>query len=80
MLKNVWNTKLSMKSYNKSKEIPNLESEFIKIKQQDGGWNCYLQIDHQSFCIIENTTKKRAKWYGEMLSKALERMINKYTK
>lgn len=40
-------------------------------------WNTYLQIDHQGFCICEQTTEDRANWYADMLTIALERLIER---
>lgn len=37
-------------------------------------WNTYLQIDHQSFCVVDQTSKKRAMWFANMLAVALDRM------
>jgi hypothetical protein len=38
-------------------------------------WNTYLQIDHQGFCVVEQTCRQRAQWFGKMLAVALERML-----
>ena len=38
-------------------------------------WNTYLQIDHQGFCVVEQTSRHRAQWFGKMLAIALERML-----
>ena len=38
-------------------------------------WNTYLQIDHQGFCVVEQTCRQRAQWFGKMLAIALERML-----
>jgi hypothetical protein len=37
-------------------------------------WNTYLQIDHQGFTVVEQTTKKQAEFFGEMLAIALSRV------
>lgn len=41
-------------------------------------WNTYLQIDHQGFCVVEQTSLKRARWFARMLAAALERLIEKH--
>ena len=53
-----------------------IEKTYIRIEKIDGKWSCVLQIDQQGFFVVEKSTKKRAAWYGKMLSIALERMIN----
>lgn len=45
----------------------------VKIGQK---WNTYLQIDHQGFCVVEQTTRRRAAWFATQLSRALERMLS----
>lgn len=37
-------------------------------------WNAYLQIDHQGFIVVEQTTNERAKFYAKMLAIALTRV------
>lgn len=39
-------------------------------------WNTYLQIDHQGFCVVEQTSRARAQWFGKMLAVALDRMLS----
>ena len=39
------------------------------------GYTVYLQIDHQGFAAVEDTTKKRADWYRDQIAIALERLI-----
>jgi hypothetical protein len=38
-------------------------------------WNTYLQIDQQGFCVVEQTTRDRAQWFGKMLAIALDRLV-----
>jgi hypothetical protein len=52
-----------------------IEKKYTRIAKINNKWNCYLQIDHQGFCVVENRTKKEARWYGKMLSIALDRLI-----
>ena len=44
----------------------------VKIGEQ---WNTYLKIDHQGFCVVEQTCHHRAKWFGKQLAIALARMM-----
>ena len=52
-----------------------IQKEHTRVVKIGLGWNCYLQIDHQSFCIAERTTKKRALYYSEMIGIALDRFL-----
>lgn len=54
--------------------IRQLRKKYVTTKKIGEKWNTYLQIDHQGFCIVEQTTKKRAQWYGKMLAVALSRV------
>lgn len=56
-----------------------IQKEHTRIVKMGIGWNCYLQIDHQSFCIAERTTKKRAEYYSKMIGIALERFLENKT-
>jgi hypothetical protein len=51
-----------------------LRKKYVKTKKIGNKWNTYLQIDHQGFCVVEQTTKKRAEWFGKMLAVALTRV------
>lgn len=54
--------------------IRRLRKKYVTTKKIGDKWNTYLQIDHQGFCIVEQTTKRRAEWYGKMLAVALSRV------
>jgi hypothetical protein len=54
--------------------IRRLRKKYVSTKKIGDKWNTYLQIDHQGFCIIAQTTKERALWYGKMLAIALARV------
>ena len=51
-----------------------LKKKYVRTKKIGDKWNTYLQIDHQGFCVVEQTTKKRAEWVGKMLAVALSRV------
>jgi hypothetical protein len=55
--------------------VKEIEARNTRIVKMNGGWYAYLVIDHQSFCICERTTKRRARWFCKMISAALERLI-----
>jgi hypothetical protein len=52
-----------------------LRKKYTRTVKMCGKWNTYLQIGVQGFCVVEQTTKKRAEWYADMLAKALARVI-----
>lgn len=52
-----------------------LQKRYTRTVQLGSAWNTYLQIDHQSFCVVEQTSKRRAEWFAKRLATALERMI-----
>ena len=52
-----------------------LQKRFTRVVKIGDKWNTYLQIDHQSFCVVEQTCHKRAKWFSKMLGVALKRLI-----
>lgn len=54
--------------------VRRLRKKYVTTKKIGDKWNTYLQIDHQGFCLVEQTTKKRAEWYGKMLAVALSRV------
>jgi len=51
-----------------------LKKKYVRTQKIGDKWNTYLQIDHQGFCVVEQTTKKRAEWFGKMLAVALSRV------
>ena len=55
--------------------IARLKKKYVRVKKIGDKWNTYLQIDHQGFTVVEQTTKKRAEWFGRMLAIALTRVI-----
>lgn len=52
-----------------------IQAKYTRVVKIAGKWNCYLQIDHQGFCIADNRTKKEANWYAKMIGIALERFV-----
>jgi hypothetical protein len=54
--------------------IKTLKKKYVIVTKIGDKWNTYLQIDHQGFCVVEQTTKKRANWFGDMLATALSRI------
>ena len=56
--------------------IQRIKKRYVRVVQIGDKWNTYLQIDHQGFCVVEQTTRQRANWYGKMLAVALARLID----
>ena len=52
-----------------------IKKRYTRVVNIGGMWNTYLQIDHQGFCVVEQTTRKRAMWFARMLAVALARMM-----
>jgi hypothetical protein len=61
-----------MRATAKQKRLRKKYTRVVKIGDE---WDCYLQIDHQGFLVVQSANKSRAIWYSKMLSIALERMI-----
>ena len=62
-----------MKTIDKSL-VARMKKKYVRVKKMGDKWNTYLQIDHQGFCVVERTTKKRAEFFGKMLAIALSRV------
>jgi hypothetical protein len=54
--------------------VARLQKKYTRVVKIGDSWNTYLQIDHQGFCVVEQTTKTRAMFYARMLAIALERV------
>jgi hypothetical protein len=54
--------------------VSRLQKRYTRVVKIGDKWNTYLNIDHQSFCVVEQTTKKRAMFFSRMLAIALERV------
>jgi hypothetical protein len=50
-----------------------IRKKYVRTIKIGDKWNTFLQIDHQGFCVVEQTTKRRAEWFGKMLAVALAR-------
>lgn len=50
--------------------------KYVRVVKIEDKWNTYLQIDHQGFSVVEETTLKRARWFGKQLAIALERLLD----
>lgn len=56
--------------------VSRLRRRYVRTVKMGDQWNTYLQIDHQGFCVVEQTTRARAQWFGKMLAIALDRMLS----
>lgn len=55
--------------------VSRLRRRYVRTVKIGDHWNTYLQIDHQGFCVVKQTTRERAQWFGKMLAVALDRLI-----
>lgn len=49
--------------------------QYTRVVKIGDKWTTFLRIDHQEFCVVEQTTAKRAKWFAKMLAIALCRLV-----
>jgi hypothetical protein len=54
--------------------VARMKKKYVRVRKMGDKWNTYLQIDHQGFSVVEQTTKKRAEFFGKMLAIALSRV------
>ena len=59
--------------------VSRLRRRYTRVVKIGDQWNTYLQIDHQGFCVVEQTSRARAQWFGKMLAVALDRMLSANT-
>jgi hypothetical protein len=57
------------------RSVGRIRRRYTRVVKIGDKWNTYLQIDHQGFCVVEQTCRHRAQWFGKMLAVALERML-----
>ena len=55
--------------------VRRLRRRYTRVVKRGDAWACFLQVDHQGFCVVDDTENKRANWYAIQLAKALARMI-----
>ena len=55
-----------------------LQLRYTRTVKIGNAWNTYLQINHQGFCVVEQTSKHRALWFGKNLAIALDRMLTHF--
>ena len=58
-----------------SPDVRMMRKKYTRVVKIGEAWNTYLQIDHQGFCVVEQTTRQRANWFGKMLAVALVRLV-----
>jgi len=63
------------KARSQQRMVSRLRRRYTRVVKMGDKWNTYLQIDHQGFCVVEQTCRQRAQWVGKMLAVALERML-----
>lgn len=57
-------------------DVRTMRKKYIRVVKIGEAWNTYLQIDHQGFCVVEQTSRQRANWFGKQLAVALARLID----
>ena len=55
--------------------VRRIRRRYVRVVKMGSQWNTYLQVDHQGFAVVEQTTKRRAMWFGDMLAVALDRLM-----
>lgn len=65
----------NMKLKKQNSNVNKIRRKYVKVKKMGNKWNTYLEVGNQGFTVVENTTLRRARWFGEMLAIALEKMI-----
>lgn len=56
--------------------LEEVRKKYTRVTKIWGKWSAYIQIDHQGFCIVEDTTKKRANWTADMAAIAIKRLLD----
>lgn len=56
--------------------LQNIRDRYTRVKKIGKKWNTYFRVDHQEFCVVEQTSYKRARWFRKMLAIAINRMLN----
>ena len=56
------------------KLVARMKKKYVRVHKIGNRWNTDLQIDHQGFTVVEQTTKKLAEFFGKMLAIALSRV------
>lgn len=57
------------------RETKRIHKKYIQVRKIGTKWNAFLQVDFQGFAVVEQTTRKRAIWFGWMLAAALARLV-----
>ena len=63
-----------VKNFRLDAQTRKIRRRYVRVTKI-GKWNTYLQIGCQGFAVVEDTTKRRADWFGDMLAEALRRLI-----
>lgn len=52
-----------------------IRRRYCRVVKIGDAYNTYLQVDHQGFCVVEQTTRHRARWFANNLAIALQRLV-----
>ena len=64
----------------RAKRRKEIKEQYTRILGSRGSWNTYLQIDQQGFLLVGPTGIKQATWVANMITAALERLIEREAK
>ena len=57
------------------KDTDRLRRRYTRIVKQPDGFAAFVQIEHQGFCVVEGTSRRRANWFRSQVSIALARLV-----
>ena len=72
-------SKRTVRRVGSGRMVSRLRRRYTRVVKIGDKWNTYLQIDHQGFSVVEQTTRAQAQWFGKMLAVALDRMLSANT-
>lgn len=55
--------------------LTQVRRRYTRVVQAGPHWKTFIQIDHQGFCIVDETDRARAYWFAKMAAVALHRLI-----
>ena len=59
------------KTRKQQREIGRIRKKYTRVAKIFNRWSAFMEIDGQGFCIVEDTTYERAKWFCRMAAIAL---------
>jgi hypothetical protein len=59
------------KTQKEEREIGRIRKKYTRAEKIFNRWSAFVEIDGQGFCIAEDTTYERAKWFCRLAAIAL---------